>query len=132
MPHVPAIRHFAAVAFDECRIVSVRDETDFLAIGFVRNRKLILAGDLAHLRLAEISQGENGPGKLFLVQLKQEIRLVFFLVVEPASGETARSHHDRKFGRNALSPFETPRPLSPCVPGTETSAVNCTAHKERE
>ena len=77
---IPAGILLSGVAFQEGGIISVRDEADILAVPLPGIDKALLLGDLPHLLLGQLSQGELGVGQLLLIQAGQKVGLILGLV----------------------------------------------------
>ena len=58
---------FAGVAFQKCRIITVRHEADVLRVVLPGVDKAVFLRDGAYLLLGQTAEGELNPGKLLLI-----------------------------------------------------------------
>src|SRR5689334_22558531 len=64
------------IRVNEALVVAAGDEADLLRVGLFRQRQAVLAGELAHLRLAHFAQRKARAAELLLREAKKKVRMV--------------------------------------------------------
>src|SRR5712671_6105142 len=64
------------VSIDEALVVAAGDEAYFLRVRLFRQRQMMLARQLAHLRLLHVAQGKQRAAELLLREPEEKICLV--------------------------------------------------------
>ena len=99
------------LSLDEGRIVTVRDEADFLALGLVRHWQITLAGQPTHVLFLQFAHREKRQPQLLLGEAEEKVRLVFVAIAPAEEGGSDRPPLPDPCGRS--DPWRLPRPREP-------------------